>query len=581
MNLSNELITQFVKATKDTSKTSSGETVNGTTVEYNGKMYVKLDGSDLLTPVTTTADVVDNERVTVLIKDHSATITGNTSSPAARTDDVKDVKTQITEFEILIGGKVSAEELEAQKGRIDELVSDNIVIREKLTATEAEIDSLVAEDVAINGKLTAQDAEITRLDVEKLTANAADIKFATIENLEVLYGEFHSLEATYGEFQKLATDKFEAVDANIKNLDAEKLDVEAAEITYANIDFANITEAAVEKIFADSGIIEDLIVSEGKITGELVGVTIKGDLIEAGTLKADKLVVLGSDGIYYKLNIESGATVSEEVTEEELQNGLHGTAIIAKTITAEKIAVDDLVAFDATIGGFKITNSSLYSGVKESASNTTRGVYLDKEGQLVVGDSNNFLKYYKNNEGNYVLEISAASMSFSTNGSSVATQQDIDDSVSAITESVSALNVRADGVEAVVSELKTTTDASLESVNENIESLSKEVSTKMSSDAVDIKIQTALDDGVSKVTTSTGFTFNDEGLSVRKSGSEMMTQITEDGMTVYQNDESVLVANNQGVDAKNLHATTYLIVGGRSRFENYGENRTGCFWIGG
>lgn len=581
MNLSNELITQFVKATKDTTKTSSGETVNGTTVEYNGKMYVKLDGSDLLTPVTTTADVVDNERVTVLIKDHSATITGNTSSPAARTDDVKDVKTQITEFEILIGGKVSAEELEAQKGRIDELVSDNIVIREKLTATEAEIDSLVAEDVAINGKLTAQDAEITRLDAEKLTANAADIKFATIENLEVLYGEFHSLEATYGEFQKLATDKFEAVDANIKNLDAEKLDVEAAEITYANIDFANITEAAVEKIFADSGIIEDLIVSEGKITGELVGVTIKGDLIEAGTLKADKLVVLGSDGIYYKLNIESGATVSEEVTEEELQNGLHGTAIIAKTITAEKIAVDDLVAFDATIGGFKITNSSLYSGVKESASNTTRGVYLDKEGQLVVGDSNNFLKYYKNDEGNYVLEISAASMSFSTNGSSVATQQDIDDSVSAITESVSALNVRADGVEAVVSELKTTTDASLESVNENIESLSKEVSTKMSSDAVDIKIQTALDDGVSKVTTSTGFTFNDEGLSVRKSGSEMMTQITEDGMTVYQNDESVLVANNQGVDAKNLHATTYLIVGGRSRFENYGENRTGCFWIGG
>ena len=581
MNLSNELITQFVKATKDTTKTISGEIVNGTTVEYNGKMYVKLDGSDLLTPVTTTADVVDNERVTVLIKDHSATITGNTSSPAARTDDVKDVKTQITEFEILIGDKVSTEELEAQKGRIDELVSDNIVIREKLTAAEAEIDSLVAEDVAINGKLTAQDAEITRLDAEKLTANAADIKFATIENLEVLYGEFHSLESTYGEFQQLTTDKLEAVDASIKNLDAEKLDAKAAEIIYANIDFANITEAAVEKIFADSGIIEDLIVSEGKITGELVGVTIKGDLIEAGTLKADKLVVLGSDGIYYKLNIEAGATVSEEVTEEELQNGLHGTAIIAKTITAEKIAVDDLVAFDATIGGFKITSGSIYSGVKESASNTTNGVYLDKEGQLVVGDSNNFLKYYKNDEGNYVLEISAASMSFSTNGSSVATQQDIDDSVSAITESVSALNVRADGVEAVVSELKTATDASLESVYENIENLSKEVSTKMSSDAVDIKIQTALDDGVSKVTTSTGFTFNDEGLSVRKSGSEMMTQITEDGMTVYQNDESVLVANNQGVDAKNLHATTYLIVGGRSRFENYGENRTGCFWIGG
>ena len=33
--------------------------------------------------------------------------------------------------------------------------------------------------------------------------------------------------------------------------------------------------------------------------------------------------------------------------------------------------------------------------------------------------------------------------------------------------------------------------------------------------------------------------------------------------------------------AVDLHASTYLMVGGRSRFENYGTDRTGCFWIGG
>ena len=61
----------------------------------------------------------------------------------------------------------------------------------------------------------------------------------------------------------------------------------------------------------------------------------------------------------------------------------------------------------------------------------------------------------------------------------------------------------------------------------------------------------------------------------------MKTQITEDGMTVYKNNESVLVANNVGVEAVNLHATTYLIIGNNSRFENYNDTRTGCFWIGG
>ena len=430
MGLSNELISQFVKATKDTKKPSTESTVYGTVVEYDGKTYVKLDGSDLLTPVNKTTDVKNDERVTVTIKDHTATVTGNISSPAARTHDVQEIGNQITEVEILVADKVSTKELEAETARIDTLVSENVVIKEKLTASEAEIDKIVADNVTINEALIAQDAFIKKLDTEKLSANAADIKFATIESLEAVEGEFHSLEATYGEFKDLATDKFEAVDASIKNLEVEKLDAEQAELKYANIDFGNIGEAAIKHLFADYGLIRDIIVSNGTITGELVGVTIKGDLIEAGTVKADKLVVKGSDGIYYKLNIEAGATTSEEVSEEELQNGLHGTAIIAKTITAEKIAVDDLVAFDATIGGFNITESAIYSGVKEAATNTTRGVYMDREGQLSVGDSNNYLRYYKDEDGNYKLEISAESLTFGAGKKNI--EETIEDAVNQI-----------------------------------------------------------------------------------------------------------------------------------------------------
>ena len=54
-------------------------------------------------------------------------------------------------------------------------------------------------------------------------------------------------------------------------------------------------------------------------------------------------------------------------------------------------------------------------------------------------------------------------------------------------------------------------------------------------------------------------------------------------MKIYKNDDIMLTANNQGVDAKNLHATTYLIIGGNSRMEDFVENgnkRTAVFWIG-
>lgn len=54
----------------------------------------------------------------------------------------------------------------------------------------------------------------------------------------------------------------------------------------------------------------------------------------------------------------------------------------------------------------------------------------------------------------------------------------------------------------------------------------------MTDEDVTIKIQQELDNGVSKVTTATGFTFDETGLTVEKSDSEMKTQITEDGMVV-------------------------------------------------
>lgn len=424
MALSSELISQFVKATKDDSSNDNNEsTVYGTVKEYNGKKYVQLDGSDLLTPISSTTDTKADERVTVMIKNHTATVTGNISSPAARTDDVQEIGSKISEFEVVIADKVDTKELNAERARIDNLVSENVIIRGELDANTANIKELTADSVKVNDTLTAHKADIEDLQAKNatiegtLTAHKASIDDLTADNVTIN----STLNAHKANIDDLTADNatikgnLTAAEANIEDLKANKLSATDADLKYANIDFTNINQAAVEKIFSDSGIIKDLIVSEGKITGELVGVTIKGDLIEGNTIVADKLVVKGSDGLYYKLNTD-GVTTESEQTE---YNSLNGTVIQAKSITATKIAVDDLVAFDATIGGFNITESSIYSGVKNSVNNTTRGIYMDNEGQIAFGDGSNYLKYYKDTDGSYKLAISARSIKMGASGKNV------------------------------------------------------------------------------------------------------------------------------------------------------------------
>ena len=180
-----------------------------------------------------------------------------------------------------------------------------------------------------------------------------------------------------------------------------KLKSDTLDTGYAKIDFANIQMAAVQKLFTESGIIKDLIVQEGAITGELVGVTLKGDLIEAGTLVADKLVIKGSDGLYYKLNT-TGETVEAEQTTE---NSLNGSVITAKSITASKIQVTDLVAFGATIGGFDISNDSIHSHLKPDIDSPNNGLFLGSDGQMALGNDINHIKYYKDENNNYILDV--------------------------------------------------------------------------------------------------------------------------------------------------------------------------------
>ena len=417
MGLSNDLISQFVKVTKDNTKQKTESTVYGETVYYKGETYVKIDGSELLTPVKSTTDTIPGDRVAVMIKDHTATITGNLSSPSARKSQVDGIGNKISEFEIVIADKVSTKELDAERGRIDDLISDNVFIKETLTAHDANITNLTTDNATINEKLDANEADISKLKTDKLDAEYASLNYAKIDELNATDAKIGTLQGDVGEFKNLTTTNFTAVNGLIDDLEANKLSAKDAELTYVNINWSNIGKTEIGEFFAKSGIINNVTVGDATITGNLVGITISGDLIEGNTIVAEKLVIKGEDGLYYKLNTDGVKTETEQTD----YNSINGTVIKAKSITATKIDVKDLVAFDATIGGFKITNNTIYSGVKETVDNTTRGIYLDNDGQIAFGDTNNYIKYYRDQNGDYKLEITAENILFGSEKKTVET----------------------------------------------------------------------------------------------------------------------------------------------------------------
>lgn len=361
MALSKNLISDFVKATTDDKKTAEETTLYGTIVEYNGSKYVRLDGSDMLTPYTATVAAKAGERVRVSVGKHSATVTGNVSSPAARTGDVEELGQKVDTFDAVVANKATIKDLEVERARVDDLVADNVVIKNQLTADSAEIKDLKADNVDIKGKLTARDAEIENLKANKIDAEVVSANYATIKNLE----------ATQASVKELSANK-----ANITDLTAATGRIDKLIAGKADIDLANVNNAWINKGVLKDGSIGSAAIHEGAVTNAKIAdatieaakiKSINADSIVAGTIKTERLIIAGPDGqdsIVKAINIANGVS-------EAKVNG--------QKIQAASIDVVDLSAFQAKIAQFDMSQNAIYSG-KLAINDPTSGVYISTTG---------------------------------------------------------------------------------------------------------------------------------------------------------------------------------------------------------
>lgn len=117
-----------------------------------------------------------------------------------------------------------------------------------------------------------------------------------------------------------------------------------ADIAYAKIDFSNIKKATIGQMFADIGLVSDMTIVDGHITGTLSGVKITGDVIETNTIKADSLLLTGEDGVIYRINATASGLSKEELSDEKYQKYLSGADIVSESITTTQLAANSVTA---------------------------------------------------------------------------------------------------------------------------------------------------------------------------------------------------------------------------------------------
>ena len=259
-------------------------------------------------------------------------------------------------------------------------------------------------------RLTAELITANQVIATKISAEQADIKYATIANLNALSGKFDTLSA-----KAITTDNLAAATAKLGYMTAEQ-----ADIKYANIELTNIDTANVATLFANVGLIDRATVVEGHITGFLDSVEVNANKITAGTLVADRILLKGSEsGLLYALN-NLGELTSTTVDSLDgyvlTDRTINADKIVANSITANELDVENIFADNAVISTITsqsafinaISTNSVVVGIKNTVDN------------LSVGDRNLLLA--TKNFGNISTSNGDWSMSTDDDGFTVASR---------------------------------------------------------------------------------------------------------------------------------------------------------------
>ena len=439
MAVPNELIAKFAKLSKE-SKIQRETTVFGTTVEYGGKLYVKMDGSDLLTPVATTSEISAGERVTVMVKDHTATVTGNISNPSASkgtTDAIEDeittINATIGNFELVIADKVNTKELQAEVAKINELMA------------------LKANIVDLN----VTNATIKDLNVQVANIDKALITKADIVDLDAANAEINTLKANYADIETL-------VGGNLTMDNIQSLVLTSSKVT---VDNAFIKDAMIDRVSADKINAGTINTNNVNIQSEDGSMLLRGSLQQFKDAEGNVRIQIGKDASGDFTFALYGADGQGQLIN---QNGITASAI------GDGLIVNSMVSDNANISGSKLDIDSVITEVNGSTTTIKSSkIYFDDKKQtldVAFNTLNTTVDNTSSTVSSHTTSINTMQGQISTLISDTTIIND-DGTTTSIKDAFSSMEQTVDGFSTKIGSLETTMDDGFKSVDSKISSV--------------------------------------------------------------------------------------------------------------
>ena len=240
---------------------------------------------------------------------------------------------------------------------IDQLSADSIV------AVRAHISKLVAGNITTD-QLYVNLAQIAVAQITTANINKANIGWAQIATLSAQIATIAQAQITTANIKNANIDWAQIAVIAAGSITADKLaagsvttdKLAAGAVTAEKIASKTITADLIKAktITADSGIIDDSAIgtaqiADGSITSAKI-VELNADLIKTGTLSAERLLLVGDDGVIYKINAASSGLSITELAKDQYKNYINGTVIVAKSITAAQIAAQSITGNEILAG---------------------------------------------------------------------------------------------------------------------------------------------------------------------------------------------------------------------------------------
>lgn len=464
MSIDRSILSEFIKATNDNKETKQTQ-IYGTVVTKGNTKCVKIDGSEIVTPVRSITDIKDDERVMVSIKDHMATVTGNMTNPSVGNDRVESAEGKIDRFDHLFAGNITAENIAAGSITTDKLLAGSITT-----------DKLMAECIT-SDKISANSIESKHIKADAIESE--HIKAGSIEAEHIKAGTIEADHISSGTItaDKIATGTITAgsgiiADGAIGNAQISKID--AAKIEAGTIDTSKVT-----------------------IQGSNGHLRLKGNRMQVfdgvGTQAKERVSVgdINGDGSIFGLRVR-GADGQTILLDE---NGVKSEGITDGSITNDKISED------ANIDGAKLNINSVVSKINEDGTETIQGTKIEVDGttlntklstittkqtedsekisqaQSQITANTNAIKLkvdeqtYTTDKKDMTSKLEKNTSEISTMKGQIALKVEHTDIENAKSELEGAMDSKINSAKA---EIKVTTDA----ISQNVSNLSQTVSTK-------------------------------------------------------------------------------------------------------